>query len=205
MELIRSARAGDCSLLAELILLSDSGLFPALFGDDPRGALASLAARDGNPFSYRHAWVAEVEGRVAGAALGSRIGSIKRESFSTALLLARQFRLRSPVQFLRFARTGAMTKSLDASDFYLSNIAVFPQLRGYGYGGRLLLEVEASARAAGARRMVLDVDPENERAAAFYRRHGYSLEREIHLRIAKALEFAYRRMAKALSDPPSRS
>lgn len=202
MEIIRPARSGDCDLLAELILLSDSGLLPVLFGPDPREAIASLAAWEGNPFSYRHAWVLEAEGRVVGAALGSFPGDIKRESLSAALLIARYFRLRSPLRLLRLSHAGAATRGIDDADFYLTNIAVLPRQRGRGCGRRLLLHVELSAEESGARRMMLDVDPENLRAIAFYRRLGYSVEREIHVRIAPKLEFSYLRMGKPLNDLP---
>ncbi len=48
--------------------------------------------------------------------------------------------------------------------------------RGLGVGGALLEEAAAWAADAGAQRLVLGVFPENERAVAFYERHGFARE-----------------------------
>lgn len=57
----------------------------------------------------------------------------------------------------------------------LYNLAVAPQARGRGLGSQLLREVIASARAAGHRRVELDVDCENGSAIEFYRAHGFKV------------------------------
>jgi ribosomal protein S18 acetylase RimI-like enzyme len=54
------------------------------------------------------------------------------------------------------------------------DIAVLPNYRGQGLGGKLMLAAEAAARRFGARRMVLDAAAANERALRFYEeRLGY--------------------------------
>jgi ribosomal protein S18 acetylase RimI-like enzyme len=54
------------------------------------------------------------------------------------------------------------------------DIAVLPNHRGQGLGGRLMRAAEAAARQSGARRMVLDAATANERALRFYEeRLGY--------------------------------
>ena len=50
---------------------------------------------------------------------------------------------------------------------------VTPAARGTGVAGRLVAAVKAHAAAHGHARVVLDVAPENGRAAAFYRRLGF--------------------------------
>ena len=64
---------------------------------------------------------------------------------------------------------------------YIQTIEVAPQHRGLGAGSELLLRVEASAMAAGARLIWLHVDAENAAAIRLYEAHGYQRQgREEH-------------------------
>jgi ribosomal-protein-alanine N-acetyltransferase len=55
----------------------------------------------------------------------------------------------------------------------LGNLAVAPDARGRGLGGRLLDAAIARARARGARRLFLEVRVRNARAQALYRSRGF--------------------------------
>jgi ribosomal protein S18 acetylase RimI-like enzyme len=55
----------------------------------------------------------------------------------------------------------------------LDSIAVAARARGRGLGARLLAAVERAARAAGARRLGLEVRPANRAARALYVARGY--------------------------------
>jgi len=64
---------------------------------------------------------------------------------------------------------------------YIQTIEVAPPHRGFGAGSELLLRVEGSARAAGARLIWLHVDAENTVAIRLYEAHGYTRQgREEH-------------------------
>lgn len=56
---------------------------------------------------------------------------------------------------------------------YLHRIAVRPEDSGQGVGSALLLAAVAWGRRLGARSIVLNVRPENERAKGFYAHHGF--------------------------------
>jgi putative acetyltransferase len=58
----------------------------------------------------------------------------------------------------------------------LGALAVHPDARGRGYGGRLLDDAVARARARGARRVELLVEADNPRAIRLYERHGFVKE-----------------------------
>lgn len=76
------------------------------------------------------------------------------------------------VGFVMFGpETGAYEQ--DVQKGVVQNIYVDPERRGEGIGGRLLAAAEDAMRADGAETIVLDVMARNERARAFYRRHGY--------------------------------
>jgi RimJ/RimL family protein N-acetyltransferase len=55
-------------------------------------------------------------------------------------------------------------------------MSVAAGFRGVGAGGALLEAAAAWAAGAGFRKMALGVFPENERAIAFYERHGFTRE-----------------------------
>jgi ribosomal protein S18 acetylase RimI-like enzyme len=59
---------------------------------------------------------------------------------------------------------------------YLQTIEVTPEARGGGVGAELLRLCEDSARVAGAQRIWLHVDAENESAIRLYQRNRYVFE-----------------------------
>lgn len=197
--MIRTARPDDGAVLADLILLSDSGLIPALFPGGPRTILTYLASHPRNPFSYEHAVVVELRGKVVAAAIGSMLWRMNRERRSTALLVARCYGLRLSERLIPLARAGAATNGLSDDDFYLNNIAVSPSAQGHGHGTRLIRYLEPQLRAMGARRVFLDVDPANAQAALFYASLGYREERTVTIVIDRHHCFEYRRLWKPLA------
>lgn len=61
---------------------------------------------------------------------------------------------------------------------YIASLAVAPEARGLGIGGRLLDFVEDRARP-GAKHIFLCVSSFNTRARALYERHGYAVVGEL--------------------------
>ncbi|RXH56949.1 GCN5-related N-acetyltransferase [Granulicella sibirica] len=58
-------------------------------------------------------------------------------------------------------------------DLELRRIYVFSRFHGGGTGRRLMDLAVAGARAQGAKRLLLGVHPDNQRALAFYRKNGF--------------------------------
>ncbi|HEY9424561.1 MAG TPA: GNAT family N-acetyltransferase [Microterricola sp.] len=58
--------------------------------------------------------------------------------------------------------------------FELKHLFLRPSVRGRGYGGLLLAELERRALLLGAEEIVLDTNASLESAGALYRRAGYS-------------------------------
>ena len=56
---------------------------------------------------------------------------------------------------------------------HLLNIGIARVHQGHGHGARLLNEIMADARTAGALRMLLEVRPSNRQALAFYQHFGF--------------------------------
>ena len=63
-------------------------------------------------------------------------------------------------------------------EIYLHHLSVLPSLRGRGIGGALLGAVRQAADDRDIRQVALDVWSFNERAEAFFRRHGFEAYNE---------------------------
>ena len=63
--------------------------------------------------------------------------------------------------------------SIAAGEAHVLNLCVTQSLRGYGYGGQLLDELIARARAEDVTRILLEVRPTNEAAIRLYRKRGF--------------------------------
>lgn len=64
---------------------------------------------------------------------------------------------------------------LNRDDYYLADVAVDEQCRGKGIGTFILEESLELAREKGCKRVVLDVDLENEGALKLYERFGFKI------------------------------
>ena len=80
----------------------------------------------------------------------------------------------------------------EAQEFNLIAMWVLPDHRGGGSAAALVEAMKAHALASGHQRVVLDVSPENARAAAFSRKRGFSflphweaLESHPHIQLQK--------------------
>jgi ribosomal protein S18 acetylase RimI-like enzyme len=126
-------------------------------------------------------WVQLAEGqRAFGSALlseGNRTTvreTLARQAVTGGLLVAREDdRI---VGFVTFEpEQGSFEKR--ATVGVVQNIYVVPERRGEGIGSELLSRAERRLHADGAEVISLETMADNERARAFYRRHGYQPHR----------------------------
>lgn len=196
--LVRSPRPLERSLVLQLVLLSDCGTLPALFGPRVRDLLEYLQGLPANPYSAVHTLVAAVEadGPAVAAAVGSLVRDIRGSGMKTALQLARWYGPSVLGLLPRLARAGRSLQQLARSDFYLSHIAVLPERQGAGIGARLLRAMEDRARRLGSARLVLDVDEHNGGARAFYDRRGYREDSAIRIDLGRLGIFGLLRLSR---------
>ena len=95
-------------------------------------------------------------------------------------------------------RSGDILAQIGEDDYYLRNLATYPDFRGRGLGTRLLKEVEKAAQRAGYKRMVMDVETANERAIKLYERLGYSIELKSPVLSTRDRDFEFFKMSKEL-------
>ena len=71
-------------------------------------------------------------------------------------------------------RTGILRQIIGAVRFEAKHLWLQPQVRGRGWGGLLLAELEKRARDFGAAELVLDTNASLEAAGRLYQRAGYA-------------------------------
>lgn len=150
----------------------------------------------GSPFAR----VVEVDGRVAAAAAWLTGAELRENRLRGAVALARGGFFRSDPD-LRSRMQLAATTLLEpeGDDLYLSRLAVRQDARGRGLGRQLLAECEQDARHRPCQRVVLEVSPLHQAAAALYADAGFE---ELDYRSVRdadtGRELSYRHLAKRL-------
>jgi len=183
---------------SELLVLSAPSFFEALWGPLRFAIAQHCFVQRKNLFSHKHALFIEKEGRIAGMALGYSFAEQCKERLLTGLLIAGRLLLFGERKRIPFLLRISPLGEIGRGEFYLSNLAVYPEFQRRGLGSMLLGELEIRAKGVGADYLVLDVEGENTGAFAFYRRLGYSLEGALPpVKLGSAL-FQFLRMRKCL-------
>jgi len=139
------------------------------------GVLGKLYGKNAGHFSFRFSTVAVVTDRVVGLELGYDRDQLSRQAVSGSLLLL----LNTPPSrwWHVIAKAGPVIDGYvpkpSAGAYYINNLAVSPALRGGGIGELLLTNAIERSRRKGYVTVELDVTSVNERAIAFYRKHGF--------------------------------
>ena len=162
---------------ARLAHIASDGFFSLLLGSRAPIALESMFRRRDNDSSHRYTTFLR-EGESVAAMLqaypaaaarlhAGRTGwlYLRYAAWQTPRLLALGFVLRDILAFVG--------SNLEADDFYIAMLAVYPAFRRRGYSKTLLREAERLAAADGCSRLTLDVDERNEIARAAYRSAGF--------------------------------
>jgi ribosomal protein S18 acetylase RimI-like enzyme len=163
--LIRDARAEDADHLVRFINMAADDL-PLHFwkksaapGVDPIAYGRERAARDTGNFSYRNAWLAEVDGQVAACLLGYPAAP-EPEPIAPD----------TPPIFVPLLEL----ENLAPGSWYLNVLATYPQYRGKGCGAALLAKAETVARAAGRPTISLIAEDTHHDALRLYRAKGFT-------------------------------
>ncbi|WP_158629956.1 GNAT family N-acetyltransferase [Cohnella sp. AR92] len=170
---IRQAALGDEQPVIELIVRAIHDIAEQLTGEDTEekaaGKLKRFYRMEGNRFSYRNVLVKEADGEVAGMILCYR----GQDAAALDKPLLEELKLRTGNPDI------ALDVEADTDEFYIDSVAVFEEYAGRGYGTELLRAAERWAAQRGCDRIALNVDYDNEKAHALYRRLGYEQDKDI--------------------------
>ena len=195
---IRKALPADADDFAALVLMSAPSLFPAIYGEGVKGLMQHLFCRQSNLFSFEHTYFAELGSRKAGMVLAYDWQVKGRESRQTGSLLFEGMRGNFKRKLPLLMKFENIVGALKDGEYYISNIAVYPEYRTAGIGTKLISVAEEEAWKSSAQRVVLDVEVENAGASRLYSRLGYSVAAESTVRLRRGKSFSFYRMCKEL-------
>jgi ribosomal protein S18 acetylase RimI-like enzyme len=195
---IRKALPTDAEDFATLVIMSAPLLLPTIYGEGVANVMQYLFCRPSNLISFEYTCFAEHGGRKAGMVLSYDWQVKEREGRQTGFLLFEKmrgaFRRKVPL-LMKFENVIGVVKD---REYYISNIAVYPEYRSAGIGTRLISIAEEEAKKSGAQGVVLDVEVENTSATRLYKRLGYSVANESTVRLRRGQSFSFYRMCKEL-------
>ncbi len=163
--LIRDAQASDADHLVRFTNMAADDLSlhfwkkSASPGADPMALGRERAARETGNFSYRNAWLAEVDGNVAACLLGYP-AALEPEPVDPG----------TPPIFVPLLELEALAPG----SWYLNVLATYPQFRGKGCGSALLAKAEEITRQAGLSTISLIAEDTHQDALRLYRAKGFA-------------------------------
>jgi len=196
--MLRKGLPEDAQDFTNLILLSAPNLFPAIFGSSVGSVLQNLFRQRKNLFSFEHSYFIEVDGKKVGVIIGYGWKTEREEEWRTGLLLIKHMKLEFFTKILSLLRALSMGDRTKGDEYYISNVAVYPEFRGNHLGTNLLLKMEEEAKRYGAEKIALDVEADNQGAIKLYNRLSYSIVGESRRAKINGESFAFFRMRKNL-------
>lgn len=181
---------------AELAFLAGEKLIPAIFGPDALAFWEKAFRHRRCGFSYEHSWFLDINGKPLGIAVGYDYQTQKKEELRTFLIMLKCLKWTFFTQRNELRQSGEIMAKINEGDYYLSNLAVYPEYRGQGYGTMIMDSMEDMAAEAGCQRMVLDAEVVKERTLHFYKRRGYEVEETLPVLKTRSGDFALYRMVK---------
>lgn len=204
---------GKCSLkedFVNLILLS-APYFKKFFGKNVEFMFKKMFCLKNNLFSFENTFFIEIDGKIAGMILGYN-GKMKfKKDLYTGLLMIKFLKFDFFKNLKGFLKFNKIVGKLKTNQFYISNIAVYPEFRKRGFGKLLMIEIEKSIKQSSVeeklmkknkysknkiKSIILDVEKENTKAIRFYKNLGYKIKDEFNIKIKSSMEINLYRMGK---------
>jgi ribosomal protein S18 acetylase RimI-like enzyme len=206
---IRPARPADSTQVARLIYLTmgieADWLFGQQKGHPTLQVLADLYRQKNNRLSHVHGHLAEQDGQPVGLLVSFPGRLLSRLDRLTGWCLLKIMGLSATLRLARIQSAYGDLKETEADEFYISNLAVFPDFEGQGIGSRLMAFAEGLARDSGLQKCSLIVAFGHDHACSLYKRLGYKVQRTFlnsHPKVAEG-SGGYHKMVKILALPPA--
>jgi len=198
--IIRKGKAEEAQDFSQLILLSTATFFPSIFASNTEEVMRKMFQQPGNLFSFEHSYFIEVNDKIVGMALGYNWEEKRREELHTGLLLVKYLKWSFFTRIFYLLKAQGIVGKVSENEYYLSNIAVYPEFRALGLGTKLFSEIKRESEKTDANKIVLDVETNNQRAIRLYERLGYIIKwRTPSIKINKET-FEFFRMFKVLEQ-----
>lgn len=205
---IRPAGLTDSDLSTRLIYLTMGIEADWLFGQEKGHptlkVIADLFLCKNNRVSHSLVHLAERDGQVVGLLLAYPGERLSKLNWLTGWCLLKIVGLPATIRLARMQSAYGDLIEAESDEFYISNLAVFPDFEGQGIGTQLMAYAEELARASGLQKCSLIVAFGHEHACTLYEHLGYKIVRSYlsaHPKVAEG-SGGYHRMVKLLTPPP---
>ena len=182
-----------------LILFTGEKIFYSIFGKNVKNILKNLYREKENQFSYEFTNFIEVQNKICGMLLSYSYDDKKKVELNTGRFLLKIMKIDFLKIFPNLLKSFFVLEKLDKGDYYISNIATYPSFRGMGLGTKLLTFSEDVAKNRKMKRLVLEVEKENENAIKVYEKFGFKKEKDLNLKIG-VKTFSFYKMVKNLNN-----
>lgn len=180
-----------------LIIYTGENLFYSIFGDNFKEILKKLFIEKGNQFSYKFTNFIFYDEKITGMVLSYSYDEKKKIELNTGYFLIKIMKLNFLKIIPNLLKSYNVLGKIDKEDYYISNIAIYPEYRKIGLGSKLLNFIENLAKNRKLKKIVLEVEKENENAINVYENFGFKKEKEIYLKIDKKI-FSFYKMIKII-------
>jgi len=171
-------------LFARYLDQAAEGFFGFMLGPRAVDIIATVFTQPGHDLSYQYATFVERDKEIVGMVSGYTAEQHHQSSSNILEKAAGRYNLRFIIISALFSRIFRIIDSIGDDDFYLQSIAVDKEYRGEGIGSTLMEFIENAARAAGSKRLTLDVSAKNENARNIYEHYGMIVESQWPKRLA---------------------
>ncbi len=166
----------DLIKVSELIYDTDSKACDFFFKDKEGSIrrIKKLVKAGNNSLGYDRVYVVTEDDQILGIMIYSKVNEVSRKQDYKMF-----FKVFNPVDAIKFLLIdiieGIFLSDLHENDYYLACVAVDEKFRGKGIGTFILERSKELAKDEGCKRVVLDVDLENEGALRLYERIGFKV------------------------------
>ncbi|WP_050981286.1 GNAT family N-acetyltransferase [Caldisericum exile] len=194
---IRKAQNSDFQDFYNLVYFASGNVLDSIFQGLTKDVLKALYKNEKNLYSFKHTIFIEVNGKIAGLLVGYDFRESKLESISTF------FNIIHVTKGNRFAILKNLFKAYTKigkalrDEYYISNVAIYPEFRGSGLGTKPMLHAEQTASKRNLKYLSLDVECKNETAVNLYKKLGYKITEKKTLNLGKVFHFY--RMVKEIN------
>ncbi|OHD13141.1 MAG: hypothetical protein A2Y34_16515 [Spirochaetes bacterium GWC1_27_15] len=181
MIILRNAKLEDQKDFSKLVMLSAEKYFPFIFSKKIPLILEKLFVKDNSFFCHNLTTFAEIDNKIVGCMLTFSFADKKKYETKTAISMV----LCMGFSFFRYMKRILTCTSIigefGQDEFYISNLATYPEYRNKGAATALLKKAEEMAIANNAKKVVLDVETDKTDAINLYKNNGFEIEKSITL------------------------
>lgn len=175
----RSATVYDEKACTQLIYDTMGSMADYLLGGDDdaeaKKIISRLFQRQKNRYSHQYTELTIIDGNVTGLLLSYSGKILNSLVFPMAESMFAVNKLSETLRFFYRCLPLINIKEVEADEYFINNVAVFPKYQGDGVGKILMNLAEKRAEESGFTKCALTVEIENERAVDMYEHLGYQI------------------------------